>query len=129
MPFLIKFENFPKTSTDEIMSELEFSATDDESLHLQVDETMETETDESLETGKRDAFRSITSDSDSESILTKVGFFKFRCIEILYIGCMYRIHFGILSQLFETVQSFSIFIYKYSVSRQCVWTGPCTPFF
>nr|XP_034322637.1 uncharacterized protein LOC117688615 [Crassostrea gigas] len=53
------------------MSELDFSATDDESLHLQIDETMETETDESLETGKRDAFRSITSDSDSESILTK----------------------------------------------------------
>lgn len=70
MPFLIKFENFPKTSTDEIMSELEFSATDDKSLHLQVDETMETETDESLETGKRDAFRSITSDSDSESSLS-----------------------------------------------------------
>lgn len=53
------------------MSELDFSATDDESLHLQIDETMETETDESLETGKRDAFRSMTSDSDSESILTK----------------------------------------------------------
>lgn len=32
---------------------------------------METETDKSLETRKKDAFRSITSDSDSESILTK----------------------------------------------------------
>eukprot|EP00105_Crassostrea_gigas_P005828 XP_011419555.1 PREDICTED: uncharacterized protein LOC105322507 [Crassostrea gigas] len=53
------------------MSELDFSATADESLHLQIDETMVTETDESLETGKRDAFRSITSNSESESILTK----------------------------------------------------------
>nr|XP_034315253.1 uncharacterized protein LOC117685096 [Crassostrea gigas] len=60
------------------MSKLDFSATDDESLHLQIDETMETETDESLETGKRDAFRSITSDSDAESILTKKPSASFR---------------------------------------------------
>ena len=66
------------------MSELDFSATDDESLHLQIDETMVTETDEILQTGKRDAFRSITSDSDSESILTKVGYFKFRCTKKFY---------------------------------------------